>query len=332
MSRAFRRGASLFVAASFASSVHAADPSKQAEGKKAFATGVNLVNDPDGARYEEALPLFRKAYLLLSNWKVLGNVGICAMKTERDGEAIDAFDRYLKDGGKELDAGERTQVTRDLDTLRVQAASVHLDYPSGSEYLLDQRLTSNGAQRTNRYELTGSATDLRLHPGIHKMALHGSGHPDITWDTELSVGGKSTHRFDAQAPPMPSASVAPLAVSPSPAPSPPARSGLPTSAYVAGGVTVALILGAVVTGIVANSKHSTFESINGQPGHSASEIDSARSSGKSMALVSTVLTGAAIVGAGVTVYFSLSKRSDDGPRSGAWWGVGPGSMSAGGTF
>lgn len=311
----------------------AADPAREAEGKKAFAAGVNLVQDPDGAKFEEALPLFRKAYDLLGNWKVLGNLGICAMKLERDGEAIDAFEAFLRDGGKGIDKDERAQTQRDLDTLRAQSSKVHLEVPAGSKYVLDERIAANGTKRSNRYEVRGTTLDLRLRQGFHRLVVHTDKDQDLAWETELAAGASASHRFEISAAPQASASAARPAVNDAPPPAPAAPSkGTPTSVYVAGGVTGALVVGAVVTGVLAHGKHEDFDSVNGAVGHTKDEADALRSSGKSLALVSTVLTGAAVVGAGVTAYLLFSPRSPKQEGAAAWVTVGPGSLAIGGRY
>src|SRR5690606_35169283 len=50
------------------------------EARQHFKAGVNFMQDPDGARYEEAYREFRAAYKAAPSWKILGNLGIAAMK------------------------------------------------------------------------------------------------------------------------------------------------------------------------------------------------------------------------------------------------------------
>lgn len=50
-----------------------------------FRAGVTLLQDPDGARYEEAYQQFKAAYAESPSWKILGNLGYTAMKLERTG-------------------------------------------------------------------------------------------------------------------------------------------------------------------------------------------------------------------------------------------------------
>ena len=64
--------------------------------KKHFQAGVDLLTDPDGARYEEALREFRAAYADSPSWKILSNLGLSAMKLERNGEAIEVHPTGLR--------------------------------------------------------------------------------------------------------------------------------------------------------------------------------------------------------------------------------------------
>src|SRR6266481_4578482 len=79
----------IVVAGTLAAPAFAADPPVTPEARTHFAAGVNLLRDPDGARYEEAYREFKAAYAASPSYKILGNLGLCAMKLERDGEAIE---------------------------------------------------------------------------------------------------------------------------------------------------------------------------------------------------------------------------------------------------
>src|SRR5258706_13658285 len=96
---------------------HADDVQITPEARARFGAGVNLLKDPEGPRYEEAYREFKAAYAASPSYKILGNLGLCAMKLERDEEAIAAYDRYLKEG-KDLDPAEMAQVRADLQTLK----------------------------------------------------------------------------------------------------------------------------------------------------------------------------------------------------------------------
>jgi hypothetical protein len=95
-------------------------------------------------------------------------------------------------------------------------------------------------------------------------------------------------------------------------------------AYVAFGVGGAAAIGAVVTGLVANGKFSDAEKTC-KPACSDGTVDSI----KSMALVSDVLTGVAIVGVGIgaVLFFTAKPSSSEAAASASpslRAGVGPG--------
>ncbi len=106
----------------------------------------------------------------------------------------------------------------------------------------------------------------------------------------------------------------------------PAPTGAPnrTPAYVAFGVGGAAAIGAVVTGLVAKGKFSDAET-NCKPNCPDSTVNSI----KSLALVSDVLTGVAVVGVGVgaVLFFTAKPATSEvaaSPTPTLRAGVGPG--------
>jgi hypothetical protein len=268
----------------------AEDPARQA-----FNAGVRLVQDPDGARYDEALPLFQKAYELTGSWKVLGNLGLCYMKLERYGEAIAAYEQYLGEGKDELDADERAQVTAVLKTMQAQKVTLHLRLSGArSAQLRDVRRRPSGSVLVNTYTLSES-TQLVIAPGDHVFSASAGGMR-LAWSIQLEPASELAHTFDLS----PNASTTSGKASP--------KDGAPSRvpAYLAGSATVLLAGGAAVTGILMLDKRSRFEDINGKPGHDRAELQSARDAANQMGLVSSVLFGATLLGAGVTTWLFIS--------------------------
>jgi tetratricopeptide (TPR) repeat protein len=142
-------------------------------------------------------------------------------------------------------------------------------------------------------------------------------------------------RIEAMPPPAPvSSATAPAASHAAPppatpsaaataAPPPPPSSGPNrTPAFIAFGVGGAAAIGAVVTGLVANGKYNDAEK-HCKPNCPDSTVDSIQS----MALVSDVLTGVAVVGVGVGAILLLtsgdSRESATGSKPSIAGGVGP---------
>jgi hypothetical protein len=125
---------------------------------------------------------------------------------------------------------------------------------------------------------------------------------------------------------------APPPAAPAPNPAPPPAPAEPTAhasrmpAYVLFAAGGAFAVGSIVTGIVAESEHS-----NAEKTCSPNCTDSQLSTGRAMAVTSTVLTGTAVVAAAVGAVLFFGSGSDEHtasvrPRVGL--GVGPGGVAA----
>jgi hypothetical protein len=117
--------------------------------------------------------------------------------------------------------------------------------------------------------------------------------------------------------PSPAQANVPAAAPPPPAPAPaPAASagadGPPVAVYALLGLGGAATLTAIITGIMANGEHAKAER-DCSPHCTRSEV----STGKTLALVSTIATGAAIVGGGLglTLVFTSSTGEASAPRT-----------------
>jgi hypothetical protein len=271
-------------------------------GRQTFSAGVRLLQDPDGARYDDALPLFRKAYELTGSWKVLGNLGLCFMKLERYGEAIATYERYLSEGKGDIDPDERAQVIADLRAMQAQKVTLRVRLEgSGSAQLRDERRRPSGNVLLNSYSLAESTT-LVIAPGEHAFTASAGGRQQA-WSIKLEPGSEVAHTFDlSPGAPAASAKTAPNERASSASSQSPSR----VPAYVAGGVTLLLAGGTAVTGVMMLDKRSHYQAINGQPGRSRTELEDAREAANQLGLVSSVLFGATLVGAGVTTWLFVS--------------------------
>ena len=112
--------------------------------KRQFEVGVAFLDDPEGARYEDAYRAFKAAHADSPSPKILGNVGLCAMKLERDAEAIDAYGRYLKevqdiDFIKLLDFGVSKFRTIDPNSMEMTKSGVIMGTP---DYMSPEQVES----------------------------------------------------------------------------------------------------------------------------------------------------------------------------------------------
>jgi hypothetical protein len=222
-----------------------ADDSKMAEARKQFAAGVNLLEDPDGAKYEDAYHAFHKAYQLSHSPKVLGNIGFCALHLERDGEAIDAYTAYLHEVA-DVDERERAQIQRDLGTLTSTVARVKatVKHAPGSLVLVDTRLATLGKAVDNVYPIEGRELAIRVRPGRHVFKVKASDGDSLPFEANIEPASAVTHDFTFPSKDRP---VAPR--------SSPSYAG----PIILGAVGLTVLGGAVASGIVARSKTNDIE-------------------------------------------------------------------------
>lgn len=275
--------------------------------RKHFAAGVAYLQDPDGARYEDAYREFKAAYADSPSWKILGNIGLTAMKLERDGEAVEAYREYLRQGGKDIDADERAQVQRDYETLGAGLVSLTLDSAPPGASVADERIPVRGDRVLNQYGSLNGPLKIGIRAGHHRITAALAGYADQVWDFDAKPGEVLAHTFQMQsaaaavaATPAPSeAPLTPIA----PVAPPHSSRPIPTGVFVGAAVTGALAVGGAITGVLALSKHSDFEKAN--DGTDPAHARDLRDSGKTLNLVTDVLLGGAVVGAVVTsvLYF-----------------------------
>lgn len=277
-----------------------------AEARAHFAAGVNLLKDPDSPRYEEAYSEFKAAYAASPSYKILGNLGLSAMKLERDDEAIQAYKKYLADG-TDLSPSEVAQVKTDLATLKsgVVYLTVTSDPPGAK--VVDVRLPVRGDRITNVYGPITGATKIGVRQGSHQVTARLDGYPDVTWEIEATAGEVAAHTFAFKKAetPVPVAAQAPGA-SPYEAPKVATRP-VPAGVYVGVVATGLLTAGAVVTGLLALSEHSSFQTDN--TGKNPSQAQSDKSTGEAMNIVNDVCIGGAVVSAVVTTVLYATRST-----------------------
>jgi len=281
------------------------------EAKAYFQNGVELIqNQPPN--YQDAYYQFKLAWDRSHSWKVLGNWGLCALKLERDGEAIWAYSEYLKKGGSDVDPSERKDLERDLLLLNGNAATVDLTSAALDFEVLDSRAGSSAPPQS--YKAEGGKLTLRLRAGTHTLRASYQGKA-ARFEVALAPGNSAIHVFDFSEPtavaPVAAPAAAAVAVAPAASAAPPKESapagrggGLRTAGYVSAGVGVAALGTGAVLGILAKGKDSDARSQcitvgSGLlcPERAQAQFDSAKSQGSAATLL--LIGGGVITAAGV---------------------------------
>src|SRR4051812_23010523 len=100
-----------------------------------FTQGTKLYKDGD---FDAALVQFERAYEVKPNYKVLYNIGQAYFQLRQYVEARDAMDRYIREGGNQVDAERLAQVNKDIADLQKRIARVRISVNvEGASVLVD---------------------------------------------------------------------------------------------------------------------------------------------------------------------------------------------------
>jgi hypothetical protein len=296
-----------------ASAARAQDAEISDSARTHFQAGVNFMQDPDGARYEEAYREFTAAYQASPSWKILGNLGITAMKLERDGEAIAAFEKYLAGGAASLAPDEKEQFQRDLATLKAGVVQLGIDVSLPGAVILDERVPVTGSTVRNQYTPTDKHVDIGVRAGHHKITAKLAGYEDAVWEVDAVSGVAQRHAFVLKKP-------SPITPGGGGAAAANTDRPTPTGVYIGLAATGVFAVGAGVTGALALGRKSKFDDAN--DGLHVAKAKDLHDGVKTFNLVTDVLIGAAVVSAGLTTYLYLSHPSAATPTAG-WLRVQP---------
>lgn len=272
------------------------------EAKRHFAAGVTLLQDPEGEKVEEAYREFKTAYDLSGSAKILGNMGFCAMRLERDGEAIEAYSRYLREV-PDIDADERAQIVRDLQTLTVGVARITIEVNKPGVRVLDVRIPIRGDRITNAYgPATNGKIEVGIRPGHHVITARLPDHEDETWELDAYAASRDKHTFTMRE----------RVVTPPPGAVVESRGNPHVGPYIMMGIGGAMLVGGAITGIVAMGKTSDIETkCPNDVCPNNFDLEDARSSAKTFVRITDVmLIGGALVGAGGLAWLLLTPNKE----------------------
>jgi hypothetical protein len=282
-----------------------ASEDRMAEARRQFEAGVSLLEDPDGAKYEDAYRAFKKAYELSQSPKVLGNIAFCALHLERDGEAVDSYTTYLRDV-PDVSERERVQIQRDLATMMATMARVRVvvKTPTAGSIVVDRRTQTRGLVVENAYPLESTELVLRLRPGRHTLFVRTGATESAAFDATLEPGSQINFAPQEQARKEERPG--------------PALTGRPiTGPIVVGAVGLVAIGVGIATGIVARGKTNDIEkSCPSNLCPTSYNLADARTSAKTFGTVADIsfIGGGALVG-GALLWYLLSPQGSASPKT-----------------
>jgi hypothetical protein len=311
------------------SSATALSPEETARARQLFEAGVTHY---EAGRYIDALQQFQEAYRIKPHPLVRVNIANCYDKLDRPVEAIENFEAFLAVPAG--DAAQRDEVRAALKELQKRVGQVAFKVtPDGARLVIDDR----DERRAPINE------PVRLSVGRHRVTISLAGYETALRAVDVKPQETETLRVDlaslatsetlplaaaaAAAPEGPETPAtegpAPSAQTPAPLPAPeatspaPRRAGLPNSVWLAGGITIALAVTAIITGQLALAANREFDgNLDAVRNPQLNEFQragawqrgvDAANRANGLAATTDVLLGCALAGAGLTTYFLLSQ-------------------------
>lgn len=147
-----------------------AKPRNTEAASRRFQAGVELYQE---GSLDAALVEFERAYELMPSYRLLYNMAQIQAERHDYVAAVDLFERYLADGGRDLSKERRKEVRSELERLRGRVAFliVQSNVDGAEVYLGDRQLGTLPIRR-----------ELTINPGKHKLRVKKSGfHPIERW-------------------------------------------------------------------------------------------------------------------------------------------------------
>ncbi len=105
-----------------------------AKARAAFDEGRELFH---AKKYVEAADAFRRAYELKKTWKLFFNIAQCEAGAKRYGMAVEAFGRYLAEGGDEVSDDRLEETIAEIKRLKALSGMLVVTAPDGAVVSVD---------------------------------------------------------------------------------------------------------------------------------------------------------------------------------------------------
>ncbi len=286
--------------------------SKSEEASRRFKSGVAFYKDHD---FTAALVEFKAAYELVPNYNVLYNLGQTARELKDYAAALDAYERYLREGGAKIAPARRKEVAAAVDELRTKVGRLKI------------AINVDGAQVTIDDVPVGTsplAAPVTVNIGRRKLSASSSGYVPAQRVVDVAGTGDTDVTLE----------LTKLVTTPPPGtPPPPAPLAFPIYTWAAAGATGATAIVTVVLGALAVSAHGSLTTALGHFPGDASAIASARSRTKTFANATDAFIGITAAGAVATAaLFVFGPRASSPSKPAAAVGVSPWGVVVLGSF
>jgi len=171
-----KQTASLVIVLGALAAPQVAQAGEKEEARKHFDRALELADD---GQPESAIVEFRRSYDLTHHFAVLYNIGQVYVSLAKPVEAVDAYERYLIDGGKKIPAARRAEVEQEIARQKARIATLEIrGLPEGAVVRLDGKEIAKAP----------IVAPVRVGVGTHAIAASAEGYDSA--GKEVTVAGE----------------------------------------------------------------------------------------------------------------------------------------------
>jgi hypothetical protein len=249
-------------------------PDQMSEARRRYDRALEL---SDEGNYDEALLELQRAYTLAPTYRLLYNLGVVSVAVHDYVKAIDYFNRYLIEGGSDIEPARVMEVQTQIDRLKNRIAKIRVDVSvPDADIAVDNILVGKSPLNTL----------LTINSGRHVVTASLQGYFPAT--TVVEVVGNETKVVSLN---LIRSVVQEKASRPIP--------------WLGWGITAALGVGTAVTGVFALNSESSYDAAVNRLGVSGSEVNSDYRKMRTWSVTSDALLVATVIAAGVSFYFTI---------------------------
>jgi tetratricopeptide (TPR) repeat protein len=281
-----------------------ASPAAVEEARGRFQRGVQLFRE---GSFDGALAEFRKAYQLAPSYRLLYNIAQVHYELHDYVEALRAFRQYLNDGATDVSAERRAQVEMEIAKLDGRVATLEITTNvDGGEIWVDDVPVG----------LSPLRAPVLVNAGVRRVSITKAGRSTAA-RTVTVAGGDRTRvvlqmldQVAARMAPEPSSNVVTSA----------GRTEVTmepdhTRVWVGLAATGALAVGAGTFALLTAKAKQDFDKELNTFGTTRERIDADRGRLVTFAALTDGFTAAAVLAAGLTVYFAVTRDEPEGRAS-----------------
>lgn len=260
---------------------------KMEEAQPHLQKAVELYDEND---FANALIEFKRAYEIAQDWRFLFNVAQAAYQVSNYALALDSFQKYLSEGGAQVERKRKTFVEGEIAKLKGRVAQVRItvNVPNAEVAVDDEKVG-----------VSPLPAAITVSAGKRKFTAMVTGKPIAIKSLEIAGGDSTQVSLDVESD----------EVKPPPPPPPPVetRRKIP---WVFWGVTAGLAVVWGATGVVALVFSNDAQSKINTYGVTKGDITGAQDAARSFALVSDIALGCTVVAVGVATVMTILAKPE----------------------